>query len=66
MSEQGKRKVWVSTHGIRACLEHMEHGDVYAPGYQVMLRWHDRFEPIFVVGAEVPDWVPEHVRVVHV
>lgn len=59
------RRVWASVHGIVACRDRMAHGDIYAPGPQVFIRWHVRGEPVYVVGFEIPDWLPDGVEVVY-
>lgn len=61
-----ERKVWASTHGVVACLPHMGHGDIYASSPQVFARWHDRSQPVYVVGFDLPAWLPEGVNVEHV
>ena len=62
-----ERKVWASTHGVVACLPHMGHGDIYASSYEVLVRWHHRHDqPVYVVGFDLPAWLPEGVNVVHV
>ena len=62
-----ERRVWASVHGVRACSPHMAGEDIYASDYSVLVRWHRRHDqPVYVVGFEVPSWLPEGVRVVHV